>query len=1154
MSPQPFLKLPSGYPFPQLEETVLEFWRRERIFEKTLEARAGGPVFRFFEGPPTANNVPHVGHVLTRVVKDLFPRFQTMRGCWVPRRAGWDTHGLPVEIEVEKRLGLSGKRDIEGLVPGDRRASIAKFNAACLESVSTYEREWRRMSERVGYWIDLDHPYVTYSNSYIESLWSALKLLHEKGLLYRGHKSQPYCPRCGTTLSSHEVAQSYREVDDPSIWVLFPARPGQRLLTRGGEEFLVPENLFLVAWTTTPWTLPGHSGLAVHPELFYKLVELPGKPGHLLLFAADLQVAVPYEFREGGEVRRIDLRELPALWEFPGSALAGLRYDRLYRTLPWDTRSDRQPWGAPPSDEDGWLVVPATYVTTTDGTGIVHTAPAFGAEDYQTGEQYGLPLIRSVEPNGQIARRSGMEHLAGLWFKDADRLIVRELSERGLLLHTERYRHAYPFCWRCETPLLQYATESWFIRTTALREELVARNREIDWHPESIGAGRFGNWLEGVVDWALSRKRYWGTPLPIWTCSRCSRVEVVGSYRELFQKTGKPLPEDPYDRSQFDPHRPWVDEYTWACPECASRGQTGEMRRVEEVLDAWFDSGAMPFAQDGRLPYEEWKLREARDHPQPLAFEPADFISEAVDQTRGWFYTLHVLAVALFGKPAFKHCVVLGHVTDEKGRKMSKRLGNVVEPLQVVQTTGADALRWYFYVRDPEQTSRFSERLVREGAQTFLLPLWNAARFLTIYANLDGWSPASTSPPPLAARSDLDLWLLYRLAETVQRVTRHLEEYAVAAAARELESFMEDLTNWYLRRSRPRFWSSVATAPVGDKLAAYWTLYEALETLTRLAAPMVPFVTEELHRVLVRSQFSERAISVHLDRWPEVQGELAELLENAELRQRMEPIELAKRIVRLARGARASHNLKTRQPLRELVIVGPRTSDAGSWRAQLDRVQQLILEEVNVQSLRVAENRNAFVRHEVRPNFRVLGKRLGAAMKGVQAALASADGDALAAQLEQTGQVRVRVEEQEHVLEASEVEVRLIEKEGTATASDGQFLVALDTTLTPELVALGRARELLHQLQNARKDAGLDFADRIVLYFQGDPELLRSIDPHRPWISSELLAIEWHCLEEGEAGTSGEVDGLPYRFVLRKVSEEPVASEPVEWAPGSRPG
>ncbi len=1136
MSDKPFPDLPSGYPFPQLEKAVLAFWKQERIFEQTLAARKGQPLFRFFEGPPTANNVPHVGHVLTRVVKDLFPRFQTMRGRFVPRRAGWDTHGLPVEIEVEKRLGLAGKRDIEALVSGDRRASIAAFNAACLESVSTYERDWRRMSERVGYWIDLDDPYVTYSNRYIESLWSALKLLSEKHLLYRGHKSQPYCPRCGTTLSSHEVAQSYREVDDPSIWVLFPVRPGRVVRTRAGAELRVPDNLFLVAWTTTPWTLPGHSGLAVHPELVYKLVEHPGRPGQRLLIASDLEVPVPVELSSGGANVRVDLRDQRALAEFQGTDLVGLRYDRPYRTLPWDARTEREPWGPPPCDENGWLVVPATYVTTSDGTGIVHTAPAFGAEDYQTGEQFGLPLIRSVDPNGKIAARHGIEHLAGLWFKDADRVIVRELAERGLLLHSERYRHAYPFCWRCETPLLQYATESWFIRTTALRDELVVRNQEIDWHPAAIGSGRFGNWLETVVDWALSRKRYWGTPLPIWACSECPRVEVVGSYRELFERIGKPLPSDPYDRSQFDPHRPWVDELLWACPDCAARGQRGEMRRVEEVADAWFDSGAMSFAQDGRLPYEEWKAAGQGNGDRTLDFEPADFISEAVDQTRGWFYTLHVLAVALFGKPAFKHCVVLGHVTDEKGRKMSKRLGNVVEPLEVVEATGADALRWYFFVRDPEQTSRFSARLVREGAQSFLLPLWNAARFFTIYANLDGWKPTDSPAPPLAERSDLDLWILARLAQTVELVTSHLEGYSVAGAARELERLVEDLTNWYLRRSRPRFWSSLSDVEPGDKLAAYWTLYQVLETLTRLSAPLVPFVAEELHRVLVRSHFPDRAPSVHLESWPGLQDELVELHENQELQDRIRPVELAQRLVRLARSARASHNLKVRQPLLELVVVGPAGTAAETWRPQLERVRQLIIEEVNVQGLRVAEDRATFVRHEVRPNFRILGKRLGPAMKRVQAALAAADGDQLATRLEQEGSLHLQIEGEELVLQASDVEVRLIEKEGTATASDGQFLVALDTTLTEELIAAGRARELLHQLQNARKDAGLEFADRILLRFDADPELWKAIAPCRDWIAAELLAVMWLPLENLDTSSRGEVDGLSYWFTLERVS------------------
>ncbi|MEO8197003.1 MAG: isoleucine--tRNA ligase, partial [Thermoanaerobaculia bacterium] len=701
-----FPRVPAGYPFPRLEEAVLELWRREGVFACSVAKNAGAEEFTFFEGPPTANNTPHVGHVLTRVVKDLFPRFQTMRGKRVARKAGWDTHGLAVEIEVEKRLGLSGKRDIEQLVPGDPRASIEQFNRACYDSVMTYERQWRAMTERVGYWVDLDDAYFTYSNRYIESVWWALGELHEKKLLFEGHKVQPYCARCGTTLSSHEVAQNYKEIEDPSIWALFPARPGRRLKTVEGMEFVVPTDLYLIAWTTTPWTMPGHSGLAVHSGLVYRVVEHPTRPGARLLFADGIEIPIPYEIEIEGKRQKRDLRDQPALARFTGEALQGLRYDRPYRTEPFDER--QEPHGAPqppPSDEDGWLVVTADYVTAADGTGLVHTAPAFGADDYATGRKYGLPLFKTVEADGKIAARQGLERFAGIWFKDADKEITRDLKERGLLLHSERYKHSYPFCWRCDTPLLQFASKSWFVQTTALRDRLVAKNLTIDWHPEAIGKGRFGNWLEGVVDWALSRKRYWGTPLPIWKCDLCPAERVFSSFTELFHEAGRKLPDDLYDRTQFDPHRPTIDDITWECYGCREEGRNGVFRRVDDVIDAWFDSGAMPFAQH-HYPFENTGLVAPGGK-----FAPADFISEAVDQTRGWFYTLHVLACALFDSVAFEHCIVMGHVNDDQGRKMSKRLGNVIDPMGVIAETGADAMRWYFYVNDPEQTSRFSAKL-----------------------------------------------------------------------------------------------------------------------------------------------------------------------------------------------------------------------------------------------------------------------------------------------------------------------------------------------------------------------------------------------------------------------------------------------------------
>lgn len=1097
MSPNRFPDVPSGYPFPALEQEVLRHWREQSIFERTLTRTAEGPLFVFFEGPPTANNKPHVGHVVTRVVKDLFPRFRTMQGYHVARKAGWDTHGLPVEIEVEKRLGFSGKKEIENY-------GIAAFNQACLESVQTYERDWRAMTERVGYWLDLDDAYLTYTNGYVESVWWALAELAKKGLLVEGHKSQPYCGRCGTTLSSHEVAQNYKDVDDPSIWVLFPVRAGQSLTTTEGTPFEVEAGFHIVAWTTTPWTLPGHAGLSVHPELDYRLVAHPTRPGATILFADAIAVPIPYETQVDGKTQRRDLRDQPALARFRGRDLAGLRYDRPFATAPADQEPTEEAFSPAPSDADGWVVVTADYVTASDGTGIVHTAPAFGADDYATGQKYGLGLYRTIDPNGKVAERGGIEPFAGLWFKDADQPVARNLKERGLVLHLDRYRHSYPFCWRCDSPLLQYATKSWFVRTTAEKAELVAKNREIAWHPAHVGEGRFGNWLENVVDWALSRRRYWGTPLPVWRCDdpACGELHVVGSYAELFALSGRPQPADPYDRRQFDPHRPYIDEVTWSCQACGR----GTMRREEEVIDAWFDSGSMPFAQH-HYPFENRELF-ARQFP-------ADFISEAVDQTRGWFYTLHVLGVLLFDSVAYKNCIVLGHVSDEQGRKMSKRLGNVVDPMAVIEETGADALRWYFCVNDPEQTARFSARLVREAAQGFLLPLWNALSFFTIYANLDGWHPARAAAPTVAARSELDRWILLRLEQVRREVTGRLEGYDIAPAARSIEGLLDDLTNWYIRRSRGRFWAENPESR--DKEAAYHTLYEVLATLARLIAPFTPFVADVLHGHLVRSQGDGAAASVHLESWPAERGEVTGAADASTLLQRMQD---AQRVVVLGRAARNAHEIKTRQPLAGVTLV---TNLPASFRANIERAAEIVQDELNVKQVRWAAERGEYVHHEVRPNFKALGKRLGPLMKAVKAALEAADGDQLVTGLERDGAIELAAEGQTVRLERDDLEIRLIEKEGLATAGDSELLVALDTATTPELVAEGLAREVVHLIQAERKKADLAYADRIRVRYRVDAAMAAAIDAHRGWIAGETLAVALDSAGEATGEPSFEI-------------------------------
>ncbi len=1125
MTDRRFPDVPSGYPFPRLERETLARWREGRIFEKSLEKPAPRGEWVFYEGPPTANNVPHVGHVSARVAKDLFPRYRTMRGHHVARKAGWDTHGLPVEIEVEKRLGFSGKQEIEAY-------GIAEFNRACLESVRTYEREWRAMTERMAYWTDLDHAYFTYSNQYVESVWWALSELRHRELLAKGYKIQPYCARCGTTLSSHEVAQNYKDVEDPSVWALFPARAGQELPTEDGGRWTVPPGesieagLALVAWTTTPWTLLAHVALVVHPELVYRVVADPRDPsgGRFLLFGDDLEQPVPLDAEVEGERKRLDLRDEPVVARVRGADLAGLRYDRPFRTTlgEWVDECDAQGRRyAGPTDESGFLVVAADYVTSTEGTGLVHTAPRFGEDDYKTGLAHGLPLLKTIDSEGRVVEMAGIERFAGLDFKEADPRILRDLKERGLLLHSEPYRHNYPFCWRCDRPLLYYATESWFVTTTAKQERLIELNRTIDWHPAHVGEGRFGNWLENMVDWALSRRRYWGTPLPVWECGGCPHTVVVGSYEELFRLAGRELPDDPYDPEQFDPHRPSIDEMTWGCPECGRRGEQAEMRRVEEVIDAWFDSGSMPYAQH-HYPFENRETFERQF--------PADLIAEGVDQTRGWFYTLHALAGLLFDSVAYRNCVVLGHINDEQGRKMSKRLGNVVDPMAVMEETGADALRWYLCVSNPELSSRFSARLVRESAQRYLLPIWNALSFFTIYANLDGWRPTDARTDasgrgrlPFAGRPALDRWVLLRLDRIAEAATEALEGFRIADGARAIEAFVDDLTNWYVRRSRGRFWSAGA-ADTDDKESAYQTLYEVLTTLARLTAPFTPFVADELHGRLERSQ-GRGAESIHLEAWPEP-GERAE----AELERAMAAVQ---KIARLGHAARNAHGLKTRQPLASVTLVAADPE----LPAAIEPYAEIVRDELNVQGIVWAERRADYVRHEVKPDFRKTGPRFGKRMKEVAAALGRADGDELAAAVERDGKIALELSDGPVELSADEVEVRLVEREGIAAQGDRELLVALDTALTPELVAEGLAREVVNRVQTARKEADLDYADRIRVRYRAGGELARAIETHRDWIARETLAVELALVEDGAGDLRpAPVEDHPFALEISTIS------------------
>jgi len=862
-----------------------------------------------------------------------------------------------------------------------------------------------------------------------------------------------------------------------------------------------------VAWTTTPWTTLANVGLAVHPDHIYRVIENPAHPGELILLGDTLGTAVPLVVEEEGKRKQIDLRERPAVARFRGRDLENLLYRRLF------TFFEPGVPGIP------GRVVLGDYVTESEGTGLVHTAPPFGEDDYQTGKRYGLPMILSVDGEGKIVAGAGP--FAGIWFKDADTKIIQDLKSRGLLLHSDRYRHSYPFCWRCDRPLLYYATTSWFVRTTAEKQELIDKNKEIHWHPEHIGEGRFGNWLENVVDWALSRRRYWGTPLPIWRCTGgdgCQSQEVIGSYAELFRRSGREAPANLYDPAQFNPHRPFIDAVTWPCPTCG----TGTMKRVEDVIDAWFDSGSMPFAQH-HYPFENRELIDSRTQ------FPADFIAEAVDQTRGWFYTLHVLGTLLFDSVAYKACIVLGHVNDEQGRKMSKRLGNVTEPMAVIAETGADALRWYFCVNNPEQPSRFSGKLLREAAQKFLLPLWNALSFFTIYANLDGWRPDSGRPVlPFAARPALDRWILLRLARLTADVTAQLDAYDLTSAAREIEALLDDLTNWYIRRSRSRFWApDRATDPAG-KESAYQALYEVLTTVARLIAPFTPFVADILHKHLVRSQNPSAAESIHLESWPEPTGDREDEL----LGKGMATVQ---RIVTLGHAARNLHGLKTRQPLALVTLVTADESLPGVVAPYAD----LLRDELNVKEIHWAADRTQYVHHEVRPIFPKTGPRFGKRMPEVKKALEAAEGDALAAALEKEGKITIQLSDGPADLSQEEVEVRLIEHEGTATQGDRELLVALETRLTPDLIAEGWAREVVHRLQTARKEADLDYADRIRVVYAAAPELEDAIAANRDWIAGETLAVELSPQRGVDSGVLREaaVEGLAFAFALQKVNQ-----------------
>ncbi len=1047
--------------FPLLEEGIISFWRDNDVFRRTVEERPEDRLFVFYEGPPTANALPGIHHVLARVFKDLVPRYKTMRGFRVPRKGGWDTHGLPVELEVEKELGLSSKPDIEAY-------GIAAFNERCKASVSRYVAEWERLSDRIGFWVDMENPYVTWHNEYIETCWWIFKQLWDHGLVYQDYRSTPHCPRCGTSLSDHEVSQGYEDdVPDPSVFIKFrvPAAEARRheLLAR-----LLPEGhgpVSLVAWTTTPWTLPGNVALAVKPGAEYGLYEAAGE---LYIVATALAKQVLGE-------------EASLLAAFLGEALFALRYEPLYRpellghqVMRFDGAGRLRPVKEVLSTEGSRRVIGADYVSLDDGTGIVHIAPAFGGEDFEEGKIFQLLFAQPIDLRGIMA--SGLPG-AGKFAKDADRDVERDLEERGLMLKKGTIRHTYPFCWRCKTPLLYYAKPSWYIRTTREGRQLLAGNETINWYPDHIKHGRFGNWLENNIDWAVSRERYWGTPLPIWKCEGCGHATCVGSRAELAELASSRAEAE----KLVDLHRPYIDEITLVCTKC-----DGAMRRVPEVADAWFDSGAMPYAQ-WHYPFENQAEFERHF--------PADFICEGLDQTRGWFYTLHAEATLLRAAEAvpdgiaYRNVICHGHILDEKGQKMSKSRGNAVEPWSVLDRFGADATRWYMYTAGFARTSgRFGPNLVEEALRRFLLTLWNTYSFFVSYANIDQADPRRAPAGPVP---ELDRWLLSELNALVQQVTDDLEEYDPTDAARAIEGFVDDLSNWYVRRSRRRFWRG-ASETDEEKQSAYHTLYTALVTLSKLLAPFTPFVAEELWQNLVGSIDPSAPLSVHLAAWPEVEHHRIDRRLNEETR-------LVKRICSMGRSARAKAQLKVRLPVAEVAVKVRTPEDA----AALKKNEQLVLEELNAKALRLLEDESEAVRFDVKPNLPVLGRKYAAGVATIRQGLAAMPPAAVAALVRRGRPVSVEGFE----LEPEDILLETKDREGYAAAAEAGYVVAVTTTITPALADEGLARELVRRIQDMRREAGFELADRITTWYSGgDGEIARVMAAHAAYVQGETLS------------------------------------------------
>ena len=1036
-----YKKVDPGMNFVEREKETLKFWKNNRVFEKTNEKTEGKPVFSFYDGPPTANGKPHIGHILTRVMKDIIPRYKIMKGYSVLRKAGWDTHGLPVELEVEKSLGIDGKQEIEAY-------GIEPFIKKCKESVWKYKGEWERMSDRVGYWVDMDHPYITYDNNYIESVWWSLKEIDKKGLLYRGFKIVPYCPRCGTALSSHEVAQGYKDVKEKSAYVKF-ALKSQR-------------NTYFLAWTTTPWTLPSNVALCMNADENYARI----KSGEEYYILAEALISAVFE---EGTYEKIDVKK--------GKEYEFVSYEPLFDFY---TGKDK-----------AFYITCDGYVTLTDGTGIVHIAPAFGEDDAKVGRKYSLPLLQMVDEHGRFPQDTG--YLSGLFCKDADKFILKDLKERNLLFKEQLYEHSYPFCWRCDTPLLYYARKSWFIKTTAFKDLIIRSNDSVNWMPETIKKGRMGNFLENLIDWGVSRERYWGTPLPVWICEKCGKKHVIGSRKELHELSG--CNED------IELHRPYIDKVTFPC-ECG-----GVMRRVPEVIDCWYDSGSMPFAQF-HYPFENQDLFEKNF--------PADFISEAIDQTRGWFYVLLAISSVLFEKAPFKSCIVLGHVNDKDGIKMSKHKGNVVDPWSVLDKQGADAVRWYFYTSSaPWLPSRFAPEIVSEVQRKFLGTLWNTYAFFVLYAEIDKYDPSLYDIANVKL-SVMDRWILSELNTLIDFVDKGLDKYNITDTSRAIEKFTDNLSNWYVRRCRERFWGSDMSE---DKIAAYTTLYTALTTLAKLAAPFVPFITEQIYGNLVLPFFKNVPVSVHLTSFPVCDKAFIDT-------QLGETMDRVINIVSLGRTARNACAIKNRQPLSELFIR------ADKFDSLPEEYLDILKEELNVKKIAFISDSSGFASYEIKPQLRTLGPKYGPLIGKIREHLAQCDSSALVNAVRKGETVTVSIDNTLVAFKEEDLLISDKNKEGYQTVSEKGITVILNTELSQELIQEGLMRELVSKIQTMRKESGFNVTDHIVVTYSCGEKLAEVIEKYKSEIMQDTLA---DSITAGSGSSLKDINGEEISLSLEVV-------------------